>query len=434
MDEEFIEEYKQTPLEYRPNLQREDKERVGWEQEASIEEDYRVPDDEESIGDGLVTGVIGDYKETEGILQSEVEKLESKLRRETIDYSEEYKEYVIEAKKELGLEGEGIGILDYKEALLKSNTPAGAFLLDIIELNIEDVEGSLEWEVYGEYIEAQIEMSLMNKYIEKLIHPFIDYVEPEENWEEEMRIKEYEWGEKREKIEENKDSKEIEYRKALLFNPGLIPQTRGFLHNAEKTYDEIIHEHEHLYNSLQTVLVKTRDVNYLIEFGTGIVEQELEEDILEDLFLLADNEKEEDERMINIQKMLQLSVDKKIQEKSQVKNTLRNTYSITKQEKQLDELVVYENSYIEETLPLLHHVRGLQKRPGDQTDAFLNQVAIGMEENQNKRDEKLYEMFLLNQATASLREKKLNIIFNKEDSRKSFQSIKQEQIERQKNA
>lgn len=434
MDEESIEEIKQTPLEYRPNLKRSEREKMGWEASVSSEESYPIVEDESSIGEGSATEIIKDYKETKDKVEEEIERLEDLLEKETIPFPPEYKEDVDKAKEELELGGGNLTIKDYKEALMKSDTAAGAFLLDIIEIYIEDMEGSIEWEIYGEYVEIQLELTLMDKYIQKLIYPVFQFEEKEEDWEEALAAQEGQWGEKKENSQKEKASKEKDYRSALLFEPSLIPQTRGNLHEVEEISDKILHEHELLFNSLQTVSGKTEEVQLMLGFGEFLLEEELEEEILTDLFLLTESETEEDERLVNIQNMLQLSADQSIKKKGQFKNILRNTYSIPKREKQVEELAVYEKAYTKETLPLLHHMRGLQKNVPEQTSSFLNHLARGMQENQAQRDNLLYEVYLLNKATSEIRNQKFHLIAEKEQARKSYQKINEEQIQRKENA
>lgn len=422
-----------NPLEYRPSFQKTEIEKTGWVTNVDEQEVITSAEEQETdIGNGLVTEIVEDFYDTKDKLEQFIQELEDKLKKEYVSYTPELNESVQKAKKELGLEGNELTILDYKEALEKSDTPAGDFLINLIENQVEDVNGSIQWEVYGDSVELSKELELSEKQLERLIFPIFDYEKEEEDWQEAFLQKEMEWNKQKESSDENKREKDSAYRKALLFNPEAVPATRNGLHQAEKTDNQFRFEFNHLENALLLIKSKRDEAEYMIGNMDYLLEKEMNnQEILSEIFSLSEDEEEKNESLTNVKLMLKLSVDTRNKEKEHYKNTLRNTYAISKQQKILDELAVQQELYLKQTLPMTHYLSGYQKEVSEETTDLFNELTLAMKKSISEREKYFYDSYLMNKASSNLRKEKLKQVELKDISRKGYQIANQE-IERRR--
>lgn len=418
------EELKHNPLEYRPLFSRTKKERTAWEQ--STQEDS-IPEslDTSLPGSGFASTIIEEFDKTKERLEKKIDSLEEKLRHEKIPVSDEYLPYIERAKKELGLEDGELTLKDYKAALLFPETPAGDFLINIIEDHIEGVDGNIEWEVYSDYVELQKETKLMDSFTAQLLYPSFGFeFKNQENWLEELTEMELEWGEKQKEVNASYRQAELDYKEAYLFNRESRLPARATLHRYEKDKDEARHDKKKVENSLLTIGEKTQMINILYNQLEEAETLNPEVDAFsKDILSLSEDANESIQTLEDMTTYLALSVDKHNADKSHYKNNLRHTYSIPKQEKLLEEYVLNEQAFYQKALPLTHYMRAFQSDVSEETTGLLNELSLGLQLNQQEVKDKTYEFYMLQRATSGIRHEKISDVTDKHLARLGYQAF-----------
>ena len=432
-EKDSLEKYLSNPLEYRPNFQKEERERVAWELKQSELDETLVPahKDPDGPGEGLVTQVIGSFLDSKERLKEKIRLMERELHSTEVAVSHIDKPYIEKAKSELGLSSGPLTILDYKKAL-NDYSNAGTYLVDYIEKWSEGINGDLNWELYPDLIEVEQELSLIESYIGKLIYPLIEFNYDGEDRLEKLKQKEKEWGETYNKANNTHYLQKESYKEALLFNPELILAHRGKLHEIEKIYDEKRFEFSQIENSLIVVNEKTNNSEYVMNHIDYLLGNEEDLNVVSDDFTkLADDNLEEKANYEHMQTLLHLTLDLENEDKGKLKNTLRTVYSLPTQNKLLDELSGQQDVYRKDTLPLLHYMRGYQGNVKEESSGLFSKLTRGMSANDKKRQDNMHQFFTTSQATSSLRRRKLSQVEEKELSRKGYHHAIKKQEEAQ---
>lgn len=423
--EEYLSQREQIhPLEYQPVFNRSERQVTGWTSSDGVDTSNlpagRV--DRRGIGSGLVRNTIEELEQLKESIREKIEEKESEFRRESIPIDEDYREEIARAKEALGLSGRELTLADYREALLNHETAAGDFLLSYIENQIEDVNGNIEWETYGELFELEQELALLDDYIAQLLYPVLSFeTNNEEDWLELLEEAEKEWNDNRITTIRYYQDKKDDYKQSLITRPENIPFVRGQLHDAEKDQDRYRHEYKQVENALRTVKQKTGEVRALVRDIDTVESIELPEgEVLAGATSLTESEQEELETLTNMRLMMKLSVDNHNKEKHHFKNSLRNTYSYSKQQRLIDETASHHNIFNEHTLSTLHYMRSYQDNVNSLTNELFDEIAVGMEENEKEKRNKAYELFMLNHATSSIREHKIEEMRQKQIARLGF--------------
>ena len=434
MDEEQIEIDEQTlnPLEYRPDLQADVRERTAWDLiEESEEEQAPHHKDAPSIGQGEISETISNLEETKEKLIQQIRDIQKSLERDEVYIDESNAPYIEEAKKELGLKEGPLSVGDYIHAL-KDTSSAGTYLVDYIEKWSEGVDGNIQWELLPELVELSVELELIDKYIDQILYSIIDFKKDGEDWQEQLLQQEKQWGRELGKVSTTQYEKREAYKEALLHSPQLILSTRGGLHESEKDYNTKRFEYNQINNALTVVRAKQADSEVIINSVSYLIEEDLVmEETETDITKLVETLPEELKNYEHMQILLHLAVDSDNEAKGKMKNTLRTVYSIPTQDRLLDELSSHQEVYRQDTLPMIHYLRGYQSDVGEQASNVFSKLTQGMVENDRNRQDKMHQFFLSNQETSRLRKEKVLNVKEKEISRQAYQLAKKKHEEGQ---
>lgn len=437
MDEEQL-ELPTNQLEYRPSFQRRERDKTNWVTTTSqtTTEPLEAQDEQPVIGGGLVADIIGVSDAIQKDLAEKIKELEQKWNNKKFIIEEKFKTDIIRAKTELGLSGDELTFPDYKKALENIKTPAGEFLVEVIEDQIEDLSGSIELELYPDYLEIQKEFSFLNQYRDKVLLAALNISElntQKENWEEELRAAEKQWGQKKQAVDTGYDTKYQDYKTALLYKPERLAHTKGKLHEEEKEKQFFDNQYNQSKESLDVVYEKTEELAAL--FFT-LEEEKAREPFknptkaIEEMAFITKSPRELNESLNNLQLMLKLSVDVHNKQKHHLKNSLRGIHAPDNHEKILNELVVYNNVFQQQTLSSIHFLNGYEQQTEDELDLLLSEVAVGLKENHQQKKQKTAEMYNVLKASSAVRRNKLKQTLEKDNARQGYHLLQTEKEKR----
>lgn len=435
MDEEEILTEEVLGLEYRPYFERTKKDKSSWATNDVFETDDERPLTEDgetpaTIGNGMVTAIVTIFDEFKLSVIERIKNLDKELQYEIFAVDAKYLADVTEAKAALGLPSGELTFADYKEALANSRTPAGEFLIELIEDQTEDLEGTIKLELYPDYVETLAELESLERYMQKIL---LSNLSKQENllqgddWQKELLAIEKEWGNKKQTAQKNYDSSYEDYKQALLYNPQLIGTRRGTLQNNESLKNSFDNQVNQIAEAVVLVKAKIEDTANTLFLADENLEREPFEngkEVIDSFLVLATSEKEWNESLTNLSLMLKLSVDVSNKEKHHIKTSLRNTYAVDNQEKVIDELAVHSEVFKEKTLPIVQKLSGYQEKQPEVMTLLLNQVAQGLAENEKQKKQKTKEIFTTTKATSSLRNAKISQAIKKDDARQGYHLLK----------
>lgn len=433
-EEELIESV--NKLEYRPAFERTKKDKSSWASDETFESDEQpaLGSDEEQpngIGNGLITTIVTVFDEFKTSVSTKIKTLEKELKDTVFPIDAKYVIDVINAKESLGLTAGPLTLSDYTMAIKKGTTPAGEFLLEIIEDQIEDLGGNIKLELYPEYVETLLELEMMERYMQKILLSNLSSdktLTSGSDWQEELLATEKEWGKQKTAAQESYRSSYEDYRKAILYNPQLIGNRRGVLHTKELDKNHFDTQVSQIAEAIVVVKSKIEDsanTLYLADENLERIPFQDNKEVLDSLLVLATGEKEWNESLTNLSLMLKLSVDVSNKEKHHIKTSLRNTYAIENQEKVINELSVHSLVFQEKTVPIVHKLSGYQQQQPETMTLLLNQVAVGLAENEKQKKQKTKEVFTTTKAGSSLRKAKIKQTLKKDDARQGYHLMKE---------
>lgn len=436
MDEEELLEEQTNALEYKPLFQRTKKDKSSWASNEvfdSNEEDLLTSDEEDGvgIGSGLITNIVTVFDEFKTSVEDRIKKLEKELKDETFLIEDKFLIDVKKAKEALGLSGDELTFADYKEALKNSDTPAGDFLIELIEDQTEDINGSMKLELYPDYVENLAELELIERYMQKILLSNLSKDQTllqGDDWQKELLAIEKEWGKKKAAATEAYQTSYEDYKQAILHNPQLIGNKRGTVHEKELARNQFDTQVSQIAEAIVLVKSKIEDTANTLYLADENLERTPFEDgqeVLDSLLVIATGEKEWNESLTNLSLMLKLSVDVSNKEKHHIKTSLRNTYTVKNQEKVINELSVHGKVFQEKTVPIAHKLSGYQKEQPETMTLLLNQVAVGLAENERQKKQKTKEVFTTMKASSSLRTAKIKQALQKDDARQGYHLMKE---------
>lgn len=423
-------------LEYRPSFERQKRDKTNWvtstptsgEKSPSLQAQEKDPE----VGSGLVTTIVGASHQVQHLIDQAMKELDKNLQLETFYIEEKFADDIQRAKEALGLTGDRLTFGDYTTALKDIHTPAGSYLVELIEDQIEDLDGSMELELYQDYFEIQQEFQLLNKYIDKVLLSAME-IEPidtqQENWQKDLEQQELLWAERKNVAQNEFDSAYGSYKGALLRHPERLNATQGRLHEQEKGQQFYQTQSNQANEALTLVKDKTEELANI--FFNMEDEREREpytnaHQLIEGIKVVADSPVALSESLNQFQLMLKLSLDVHNKEKHHLKNSLRGIYDPTNQEKVLDELTVYNNVFMNETLPALHTLNGYQSEQEDELSVMLTEVALGLQETHQQKRQKTKEMYNTVRSSSRLRQRKLQQVTEKDNARQAYHLLQAE--------
>ena len=420
-------------LEYRPLLEREERLATNW----------RLPQEETPTtptanrpatgkpGSGIVTETIKEFETIKTTIQDKLTTLEKENFKIRFPIPPAQAADVTRAKIELGLTGDELTITDYRKALEEKDTPAGDFLLEVIEDWIEGLEGNIQLESYAQYFQLQEETSLLDSYLSKILYPAmglkqVDTQDP--NWEKILEVNEKAWHKEQQLKLAAYEQSERAHLQSYLKYPERMEQTFGKLYEEKKTKRDAENRIAQANEALVLLRAKTQDIqNLFIETEEAETRNPYPEktSVLSGLAEMTRNDADWQANLTNFGLMLTLSVDTKNKDKHHVKNTLRHTYSPGNREKLLGELSVYDEIYQTTALQALHLGEAYDETIAPELETLLNQVADGLLETSKQKKAKTKELYSLTRATTRLQQKTIQQMAEKDDARQGYHLIQE---------
>ena len=431
--------YEENELEYRPKLDLPERIKSGFVTDSDDGDSGEneivkvpIPEKEIEIGDGLVTDSIIEFEIIKDKFENLLEKTRNELKDTYVEVPFDLIDELNDAKDLIGLPpGENISVNDYEQALNNLDNPGGAYIVELWEDFQEDVNGSIKAELFGDIVELNKETKHTEDFLQSfigklLLEENIDFTK--ENWNENVLKKEKEHKEKREKIIEYKNEAEQEQLNAFLFDAERIVEGRQGVYNITKFEKESNQIQNDLTESVETLNTKTSFLTNIYSNIENNLERESftsSENILKPMIEISDDESDFKNSLTKMNAMLKLSVDKQNKEKHNVKNNLRNLYSVNKREKLMDELLVDSEVYRKISLGLTHSLNYFDDSMGNEMDVLLNSLAMGLQETLNEKNNKTLAYYSDTMGESKLRKLKIENALEKDTGRQGFQFLTQ---------
>lgn len=405
-------------LTYRPDLKRDEREVTGWQQPP--EETTRFEDEDGRLDQGLPVSDIIDQYET---FKEEFKERVEKHQRELSELELSGDEHLERALQETGHVSKFTGV-DYQELFDEKESSPGAYLIQLLEKQIEGEDGDLGWEVYIEYLEMIEELEVLDYYIKEILYPIFNFQDASINSMEDLIKKEKDWLEEKDGIIVAYNSSKSDYKASLYTDANKIPRLRDELHQSEKEMNRFRQENSQIDSALTTVDIKMK----LIQEHLGDIDQILGQeihtnDLLSDITRLSSSENEKKEMVQSNLLMLKQTLDAQNALKNDLKETRRNIYSKNRQNRIINEYGTVNSLYRRNVLPTIHQMKGYQ----DQTTPLLDQVydesAKSLLKNHEENIEKTYESYIIQISTSQIRRKRLNYVGSKEKIRTLFNDL-----------
>lgn len=423
-------------LEYNPELRRKDKLRGSYEKDATVDLDGGQNDElkitenilKPEIGEGLLTENIESYFK----LKEKIDLLWDKTYTQLIGVKTpvpiEFEDKISEIKKENNLIDNGFSIDDYIWGLDNLKNPSGALLVELWENYHEDVQGSLTAELFADIHEMKNELAHTEVYIQKFL---IDKMNIEMPINEKDFLNVFLQEEKKLALKNKSLKKEEVYLKD------------SYIYSMLNNQKDISGKREDMYNK-QLVLDKNKFLNYGLIENNSILETKLIQlDSLTDIII--DNiDKDTFENYSEIQHMMnirdensqnsipylhkmnllvKLNVDNENIKKHNIKNTIRNIYSIDNKEKLMNELLVDGEVFDKISLDVSHYVDFYNESMDSSADIFLNQATKSLISVVEGKKEKTKDFFTMEEGESYFRKLKLDNVLEKDDARQTYKQV-----------
>lgn len=419
-----------NPLEYKPSFQRSERERTAWELNQVDLPPGNFSDDEKEIGTGLIGDIIEYVDTIEKELLNKIEELEESFKGITFELNETISLDVEKAKELLGLPKGDLTFNDYKEALKQWESPAGDYLLEIIESQIEGVNGNIELELYQDYIELEREYVIIQEYLARMLAPVLnmEWDKEKDDFKDLLTQMESDWGANKTQATESYQQAKKNYAKAFVSLASNITSEKSDKYLAESDYRNYSYQNKRIEEALATAQSKAREVERFLYLGEKLIEDDAIDSDKTELLTFVDHyseEKDKDSLLTQSALMLTLSVENYNNEKHHYKHSLRNIYSPTKQERVLDELSVYHDLYQTDLIPLSYALKSYQENVDSKLSHFLTGVTSGLLAVSTEKDKRTAQLQKSVLASSNLRLKKLEQVTEKESIRQSYQLIQE---------
>lgn len=419
-----------NPLEYKPSFQRSERERTAWELNQVDLPPGNFSDDEKEIGTGLIGDIIEYVDTIEKELLNKIEELEESFKGITFELNETISLDVEKAKELLGLPKGDLTFNDYKEALKQWESPAGDYLLEIIESQIEGVNGNIELELYQDYIELEREYAIIQEYLARMLAPVLnmEWDKEKDDFKDLLTQMESDWGANKTQATESYQQAKKNYAKAFVSLASNISSEKSEKYLAESDYRNYSYQNKRIEEALATAQSKAREVERFLYLGEKLIEDDAIDSDKTELLTFVDHyseEKDKDSLLTQSALMLTLSVENYNNEKHHYKHSLRNIYSPTKQERVLDELSVYHDLYQTDLVPLSYALKSYQENVDSKLSHFLTGVTSGLLAVSTEKDKRTAQLQKSVLSSSNLRLKKLEQVTEKESIRQSYQLIQE---------
>lgn len=320
----------------------------------------------------------------------------------------------------------------YQATFDEPDEPGNSLVQDIVQSHAEDIDGSIELELYEDL--KELHSTVSEGYFlfkETVLKHYLDTDIPKEiesNQDFVQRLQEavLSRNEQVQDITDTYKDEESRYYESLRTEYGtssFFKQTESFT-KAKRQYDIAIREEksvQELMALVDSLLMGvegcSRDIKSGLVLGSDIEPKEV-------MYLIdaqTDNETQKQELMKLSQLSLKLQVNKQIEEKKQDRDVLKNINNLSRKRRAHDELLnAYElrNSMYLSLYDTLQHLESPSKSPS--VEPFLNQLAGGLQMVQDQYTSYTQGVYIIYANEFEIRSKKLRKVLEKEDARTGY--------------
>lgn len=415
-----------SPLEYRPDLKYDERERTAWDLPLT-DPTIQTPPHHNDIGDGIATQVIKDYDDFKKDLQNKLDDLYNNLRGEPVEFPDYALDDIDRAKEELGIEGE-FTFADYVTALENRNTAAGDYLTEISERYFEGLDGNIQMEVYHDYYELSQEIDIMDTYLHRQLnnHIFKEIDTKQEGWEDVLLKEEIGWKNQKVAIDKQRKHRDSIIKESFLYNPGVLEHQQNLKIHEEKDYKKKQNEYNQVKDTVSLAYSKLNESRSLfsnLEHVEVLVQEDELESTVDKIVRLSIEDNHKEENLTQFEQMLTVSTESMNNEKAHYKNSLRNVYNSDFLTHNLDELSLYNELYGNSMIPLTSVMKMYNKPQDDETSLFLETLSSTMLTISDDKTRKTKDFHKINRASTRLRHEKLKQTEEKERARRTYKVI-----------
>lgn len=417
----------ENTLDYRPSFKREERLATNWvgAQDAITPDGIRLPENPKKT-----TETVLKYYEMKDFLDKSIADLRLRLEKLKLPAVSAAPADIERAKLELGLPTGELTIRDFDAAWDNKKTPAGHFLLEVMEDAFEGLDGTIEMELYPDYLQLREESNLLEDYLSRFIDKIVSFESKdrqEQDWPERFAESEAKWFEEKETQFLHHEAQYIAYIKAMLGDATAITKEKESLSLQEKKQKEFSSKEILLEDSLSLLREKTgRMYGFCKELNKELTRTPFEKEgiITKTLLDATENESEWQENLTNVELMLTLSVDVSNKEKRHLKNSVRHVYSSENRLALLQQLNIYTDTYLHTGMSLLHLANFYDAEQPKEATLLLDEISNGLVELNEQKKKKAKDFYTITHATSDLMAEQLEKTLKKDNARQGYHLIR----------
>ncbi|UOE58095.1 hypothetical protein [Cytobacillus oceanisediminis] len=322
----------------------------------------------------------------------------------------------------------------YKKTFDDPEEPGNSLLQDYVHSYAEDVDGSLELELYEDVREMQygieegyflFKESILKRYVKEIpASPAND-----EGFIKQVDDKAIKISQVRQNLFEVNEASEKEYYESLRTeygSPEFFKVSEKYK-EAKRPYDLSVRDEKtekEMMSLIDGLLIAVDDCAGLVKSGLVLGSGIEEEEVMKVLVNQAATKEKLNELLKLTQLSLKLQVNQQIQDKRQYRDVLKNINNLSRKKRAHDELLMaYElrNKMYLSMYDTLQHLESPSKKPG--VEAFLDQMAGGLNLIQNQYETFLQDVYLMYMSEYEIRKEKLERTLEKENARAGYSLV-----------
>lgn len=452
MDEQFNKpgeidtSYERSILEYRPHFEYDpDREiTVTYQPEIQVEDEEKLPSTNEQGDEDIYIpetrpGEI--YDEIVNVIESideVIEEITEVIKDIKVPIPSDLYDKIIDSVGSVDekLEDGVITFPVYEETFEDPDDPTNSLIQDIVTDYAEGTEGSLELEVYEDLRESKSTMEetyyafkelILNQFVEEESIP--GYPSRNSDFVKELDKKVTENIEKGRVLRKAHEEAETNYYDQLRTSYGESSffEAQEEFTATKRPVDLIMRENKHLTESMDLI---TRMINgsdaCVTQIKTGLVWPSNIEG--QEVMTLIENQKEDETETEELKNLLTLSLklqmNQQIEDKKPLRDILKNINNLSRKKRAHNELLTAYQLRDKMYLTMYDSLEYLQSPSKDLgVEAFLNQVAGGMNFVEKEYEGFLNEVYQIYTMDSEVRLEKIEKVLEKEDARVGYRLL-----------
>ncbi|PFK99980.1 hypothetical protein COJ01_18235 [Priestia megaterium] len=436
-------EFERSILEYRPKVKYEPKKpiTVNLQTEEVVldeEEDDEDVDSNDYEAEEKPAQQYQDFAETYDLLNQMIEYVEEKIKDTVVPLSAEQVEKIYESFPHLDPSLLSNGVIDfqtYANTFEDPEAPANSLIQDIVHSYAEDVDGSLELELYEDLKELQATVREgYFLYKQSILKNYIDGELPDEPVKNEELVKQIDeavqqqndWFDDISKNYSDTEKKYYDTLRTAYGTPEFFKVTEEYT-ASKRPYDIAVRENKTIQEMILLVdnlLQGTEDTSARIKSGLVLGSDIDTEEVMKVLENQATTKEEFAELMKMTQLSLKLQVNYQIEDKKQYRDVLKNINNLSRKQRAHDELLTafeLRNKMYLKTYDALQNLNSPSKDLG--VEAFLNQLAGGLNLIQEQYHAFVNDVYAMYTSDYEVRRDKIEKTLDKENARAGYSLV-----------